>query len=416
MTVLRRVQTTFADGPSIDSFGRQRTSCPLTLFDSKQLYDNQPLFWDDQEVSGSGTSSTHNVDTASTVMAVSATTAGRRIRQTYQSFNYQPGKSQLVFLTGTLSVTGGGTGIVRAAGLYDANNGIFMRDNEGTVEAVIRSSDTGSPVDDAVARDDWNVDKFDGTGPSGKTFDPSASQIIVFDFEWLGVGRVRIGFVIDGAVYYGHEFQNSNINAGVYMSTPNLPIRYEISNDGTGAASSLEQICSTVISEGGQQETGIIRSASTEGTHVDCTVENTVYAIIGIRLKSSYIGSVINLLNYALQIQTVDDQLLWSIRFNPTVAGTFTYSDVTSSALQVATGATANTVTGGTIIDEGFVESQGGLFGTGSAGSASGMIENALKIGAAIDGTVDEIVLCVQPVGGSTAVEVEGSLTWRELL
>jgi len=158
MTELRRQLITAQDSPSIDAFGRWRVSEPQTIFDSKQLYDAQPLFWDDQQVSGTGTTSTHNPNTASTVLSVSGTTAGRRVRQTFMRFNYQPGKSQLILCTGTLSATGGGTGIVRAMGLYDDKNGIFIRDNQGTVEAVIRTYTSGTAVDNAVSQANWNLD------------------------------------------------------------------------------------------------------------------------------------------------------------------------------------------------------------------------------------------------------------------
>ena len=230
----------------------------------------------------------------------------------------------------------------------------------------------------------------------------------------MGVGRVRMGFVIDGKIYYAHEFLNSNILDVVYMQTPNLPLRSEISNDGTGAADSLEQICSTVISEGGSQDIGIIRYASTAGTHVDANTENSIYAILGIKLKSAYIGTTIRIINSSIQLHTANHKCEWMLIYNPTVAGTFTYSDQTNSAVQVAKGATANTITGGYYITGGFVESGGHQ--SGNAGSTSRGIENALRLGSLIDGTTDSIVLAIRPIAGSTNVDVEGSLTWRELL
>lgn len=406
------VPVTYGDTAALDAFGRLRVANPETIFDSKQIFDNQPLIYDDSEVSGGSTTSTHSTDTASSTIGVALNTAGRRVRQTFQRFNYQPAKSQLIFLTGTIDKTGGGTGITRGFGIYDDDNGVFVRDNEGTLEMVIRSSTSGSAVNNAVSQDNWNLDKLDGTGDSGVTLDTTKSIILAIDFEWLGVGRVRTGFVIGGKVIYVHEFLHSNQLAGVYMSTPNLPIRYEIENDGTGAASTLEHICSTVISEGGVQTNGVIRSASTGGTHLDADVENTIYAVLGIRLKSTHIGATINLLTFAMQIQTASENVEWSIRFNPTVGDTFSYLGETNSAIEVATGDTLNTVTDGVLIDSGFFSSTSG---GGGSGNAEGALETALRLGAAIDGTVDEIVLCARPIGGSTGVDIEASITWREL-
>jgi hypothetical protein len=327
-------------------------------------------------------------------------------------FNYQPGKSQLVLLT--FNLNGGASGITKREGVFDEENGLFLECEGTTLKMVQRSYATGSTVDNAVTQDNWNLDKLDGTGVSGVTLDTTKTQILYIDYEWLGVGRVRMGFVIDGKIYYVHEFNNANNLEVVYMSTPNLPLRSEISNDGTGIESSMTQICSTVISEGGSQDLGVVRHASTAGTHVDCNTENTLYAILGIRLKSNYIGASVKLLNVALQEQEGSKQLEWVLLYNPTVAGTFTYTDQSQSAVQIAKGATENTVTGGYEITGGFFESGG--VQSGNAGSDSRGIDNAILLGSLIDGTVDNIVICARPIGGSTNADVEASLTWREIV
>lgn len=397
-----------SDNGSIDAFGRFRTSHPLTLFDSKQIFDNQPLFWDDQEVSGSGTSSTHSTAEARSRLAVSATTAGKRVRQTFMRFNYQPGKSQLIFLTAVMN-DATNTGIKACVGMFDDDNGIFFCNDSGTLKAVRRTSVTGSAVDNEVSQSSWNLDTMDGNGASGVTLDPTKSQIMVIDFEWLGVGRVRMGFVVDGAIIYAHQFLNTNNLSVVYMSTPNLPLRYSLENDGTGDATTMDHICSTVISEGGSQDLGVLRYKSTGGTHIDANTQNTIYAIIGIRLKSTHLGATIKLVNTTIAEHQGNKNYEWMLIFNPTVAGTFTYSNETNSSIQTATGATANTVTGGTIITGGYASSaqKGGI-------TVSSEIENALLLGSAIDGTPDEIVLCVRPVGGSANIDIEGAITWRE--
>ncbi|MHC4646754.1 MAG: hypothetical protein ACYTBJ_14745, partial [Planctomycetota bacterium] len=372
MTLIQSIQA--KDSASIDAFGRWRVSNPTTVFDSKNIFDdpdlasnveNQPLFWDNQELTGTGTGTTYNANQASQSLTVGATTAGKRARQTKMRFNYQPGKSQLVLVT--FNLEGAAANITKCVGLFDDNNGLFLELDGTTVNLVRRTFTSGSAVNNAVAQASWNLDTLDGNGASGITLDFTKTQILFIDYEWLGVGRVRMGFVIDGLVYYAHEFLNSNVLSLVYMSTPNLPIRGEIENDGTGAADSMTMICSSVMSEGGTQELGLIRYASTGGTHVDANTENTIYAVLGIRLKSAYIGETIKILSLALQVHTASHQCEWILKFNPTVAGTFTYSDQTNSAAQIATGATANTVTGGIDIGGGFIESGGNA--AGAAGS-----------------------------------------------
>ena len=393
---------TSLDSYAIDAFGRFRTSEPFTVFDSKQLFDNQPLFWDDSETSGSGTSSSHSTNTATTTISVSATTAGTRVRQTKMRFNYQPGKSQLILLTGILGT--GESGITQRIGLYDDDNGLFFNCEDGTFKITVRTKTSGSAVDTDVAQSSFNLDKLDGTGKSGVTLDLTKTNIFLIDYEWLGVGRVRFGVVVDGIIYYCHQVLNANNLTTVYMSTPNLPLRYEISNDGTGGASSLEHICSTVISEGGVSKNGIVRYVSTNGTHVDANAADTIYAIVGIRLKTTCLSASILINNISMLAETNDD-FEWILYLNPTVAGAFTYSDETNSCVQAARGATANTITGGTPLVGGWGDSNTAF---------ESEIPNALRLGAQIDGTRDEIVLCARPLSSNS--DIQGSITYRELV
>lgn len=389
------------DDPQLDAFNRLRVSQPETLFDSKLIKDNAPYFWDDVQTSGTATSS-HSTATASVTLGVNLNTAGVRTRQTFQRFNYQPGKSQLILMTFVLDKTGGGTGITRRVGSFDANNGLFLEDLEGTYNFVRRTNITGSPVDNKVAKSAWNIDKMDGNGPSGKTIDFTKTQILVIDYEWLGVGRVRMGFNIDGVTYYAHQFLNANNLSEVYMSTPNNPLRYEITNSGSGVASTLQCICASVMSEGGQQQIGVLRHFGNGG--VTGLQTGTKYAITGIRLKSTHLDVSVLMEAVSLMSTTANDQCHWDLTWNPTVAGTFTYSDQTNSAVQIATGANTNTVTGGFDIS-------GGYFTTGLPTATQ--VRNALRLGSTIAGVVDSVVLCATPITNN--ITVHGSIDWREL-
>lgn len=402
-------------GYNLDRFLRFRVSQPETIFDSKQIFDNQPLFWNDLETSGSGTTSVHSVNTAASTIAVSAGTAGTRIRQTYMSFNYQPGKSQLIKLTGVLQKAGAGqAGIKRGFGYGDDRNGLFLIDDEGTIKLVKRSYFTGSAVDLEIPQSDWD-DPMDGTGPSGINLDFTKSQILLIDFSWLGVGNVGYGFLVSGKVYYAYVFNNSNVNAGVYMSTPNLPIRYWIENDGSGGAAELDHICSTVISEGGSQNLGVIRSYTTAGTPISLAATNTLYGIFALRLKSTHIGAVVDLVKTALYISTTADAIEWTLHFNPALsAGSLTYTPLTNSALEIALCDGTQVFTPSAyIFDFGFAVAGGAQ--AGSQGEKTAELTNALRLGAGINGTLDTIVLCARAINGSTSVGVQAGIKWQEL-
>ena len=395
----------FGDSPVIDAFARLRMSQPYTIYDSKQLHDKQPLFFD-ESVGGSATS-THNSTDADVEMVVTASASDFVIRQTKQRFNYQPGKSQLIFFTFRAPTA---TGVTQRIGYFSGtgtnnltpNNGIFFENDGGTLSWNICKN--GSTTE-TVTQSNWNEDPLDGTGISGFDLDMDACLIGIIDFEWLGVGRTRCGVIINGQPHYCHFFSHANDPTfdSVYMSSPNQPIRYDIQSDGTSAGQ-LDHICSTVISEGGLELTGVLRSVDMGTTHIDANAAGTTYAMVGIRLKSTYIDISV-LPEYFSILSLTNDSYRWSLRLNPTIAGTFTYGDLTNSSIQYATGATANTVTGGTVIDSGY----------GSLGTAiDRKFVTSLRMGSTIAGTVDELVLCVTPV--SSNADYLGSLTFRELL
>jgi hypothetical protein len=395
----------FAGGSAgVDAFGRQRVSNPEMIFSSKQIFDNQPLYWNDIQESGSGTSSTYSSDTASSVLAVSATTAGKRTRQTYMRFNYQPSKSQLIFITGVLKKSGGGTGITTRMGLFDDDNGIFLQRANNTVSLVVRSSTSGTVSDaNSATQANWNIDKMDGTGVSNIELDFSKSQILVIDFEWLGVGCVRIGFVVDGRIFYCHQFNHANNISGVYMSTPNLPLRYQIENSGTGIASSIECICSAVISEGGREEVATNGYVSTNGNSVEATKNNT-NAILSMRLKNDYIGTTIDILDVSL-ITTSNDNYEWKLILNPSGINGLIYSGINNSAIEYAICPKETHISGGYAIAGGYAQAKTDI--------AAESLKSLLKLGSSITGLKDQLVLACYPLGSSNSI-VYGGINYRE--
>lgn len=396
-----------ADSPNVDSSSRLRIASPTTLFESLLVHDSQPFFWNDVEVSGSGTASTHSVNRASVTLSVSNLTAGRRVRQTYMRFAYQPDKGQVINVTSVIGPAD--LGITKRLGAFDDQNGIFFEVKDGVVSVAVRSFVSGVVVDTKVEQADWNLDNFSGFGgalnPSGITLDLTKLQVFIIE---LGLGRVRIGSIVQGTNYYFHEFVYGNVITSAFMSTVMLPLRYEIENDGTGPVSSIETIASAVNREGGIDPTGKLRSVSSMSP-INANVIGNTYALFGIRLKSNYLGAYIKFLSIGVTTITPNDLLVWEIRRNPTVAGAFVFNDLPNSAVQVAIGDTVNspslnTVTGGTIVQSGFGLSQN---------ITQELLENATHLGAAIDGTRDYAVICIRPVNGINQ-DVFGALNWRE--
>lgn len=396
----------FAGGEAgVDAFGRQRVSEPEMIFASKQIFDNQPLYWDDIQESGSGTSSTYSKNRASSTLAVSANTAGKRTRQTFMRFNYQAGKAQLIMMTGVLKKSGGGAGIISRMGYFDDKNGIFLQRSGSTVSIVLRSYVTGSAQDTVVTQANWNIDQMQGNGPSSVDLDFSKTQILVIDFEWLGVGRVRVGFNIDGITFYCHEFLNANNKDSVYMSTPNLPFRYQIENDGSGAASSIECICSTVLSEGGRENVASNSYISTGNTSVTAT-KNQTNAILAIRLKDEWMGTTVDILDISL-ITTSNDNYEWKLIMNPSGINGLTYSAANSTSLEYAIAPNETHISGGYVVAGGYAQAKTDI--------QADSLKALLKLGSSITGAKDVLVLSCLPLGTSNSV-VYGGLNYREFI
>lgn len=269
---------------SNDSFGRLRTSAPFTLFDSSHRYADNGL-WNSSTATG-GTA-TFNANEGCMDLAVTTTSGSEVLRETKKVFAYQPGKSLLVMSTAAFNAAK--TGLRQRVGYFGAANGFFLELDGTTLSVVKRSSITGSVVDTKVSQTNWNIDSLDGSGDSGITLDITKVQIIWFDLEWLGAGNVRFGFIFNGQLVHCHTFQHANLIASTFMTTATLPLRYEITNTATTAsASTLKQICSTVLSEGGYELRGKGNSIATAiGTPYTLTTAGTYYPVISIRLLTS---------------------------------------------------------------------------------------------------------------------------------
>ena len=277
-------EISYKNSPNIDAFGRLRTSTPFTLFDSSHRFDDNELW---STLAATGGTATFNAAQGLVDLAVTTASGSEVIRETTKVFSYQPGKSLLVLSTFVMSTAK--ANLRQRIGYYGINNGYYLELDNSTVSFVERSFVTGAVVDTPVAQASWNVDPMDGSGPSGITLDLTKSQILFMDLEWLGVGTVRIGFVINGNFYVCHKFHHANLIATTYITTASLPLRYEITNTGaTSGASTLKQICSTVLSEGGYQLNGLQQAVGIPvTTPKNLAVAGTFYPIVSIRLKTS---------------------------------------------------------------------------------------------------------------------------------
>jgi len=390
---------------SYDAFGRLRVSEPYTIFNSKLLYDNQPTFWHDLQISGSNTTSTFNSNEAAVTLSVSSNIAGAHVRQTYQRFAYQPGKSQLVMMTGIIGSYS--NDIIRRIGVFDCNNGLFFQSGPDDYYIVKRSSVTGTPVDLAIPQAQWNKNKLDSQSLIQVDF--NKGNLFYFNYEWLGIGDICCGLIIGKKYIQLHQFFIGNESYSVSFSKPNLPLRYEISNLGRGPAASMKCVCSTIISEGGQGGLGNSYSIDRYTTKLSISVSNLLYCAIAIRLKNGFESGNIFLENINIVSPTQNVLFYWGVFINPIFSGgDLTYTSKPSSCLEYNITNTTVTMTDGIPLRSGY-----GI-GTNSTLTAD-LLSATFSIGTSITGVSDVLVLAIQRIDNQTN-DFYASITVREVL
>ena len=332
-----------------DAFGRTRVSNPLTLFDSSHRYRDNNL-WNSLIV---GTGSTVGFVTTQGLVNIGiGTTAGCSvIRETTKTFSYQPGKSLLVL--NTFVPNAPKQNLRQRIGYFGADNGMYFEIDGSNLYFVERSLSTGTET--RVHQSQWNGDKLDGTGDSGIILNSSKAQILWMDIEWLGLGSVRIGFVINGVFVICHSFHHANIIESTYITTASLPLRYEISNTGiTTSVSNLKQVCSSVISEGGYELRGLQQAVGIPiNTPRTLGIAGTFYPVIGLRLKASPNRLDAIAILTALSVMPISPGAYnWQIRANGSVVGGTWVSAGDDSAIEYNITGTSNS--GGRILASGF--------------------------------------------------------------
>jgi hypothetical protein len=391
------------EGGNVDAFGRLRTSNPLTIFDSQNRYQKDNQF---DESTATGGTVTYSLNESTVSLNVTTSSGSEVVRQSYRVMPYQPGKG-LLFM-GTFVMGTAQTNLRQRVGYFNTDNGVFLQRSGATVSFVLRTNTSGTPSDArTVNQADWNGDKLDGTGDSGFTLDLTKSQILFMDFEWLGVGSVRCGFIINGQYIICHTFNNANDLDKVYMTTAILPVRYEIKADGAiASAATLKQICSTVISEAGYQQAAVNQFA--RRTSILGTISTTFLPLVSIRLASDSLGAVV--LAQAIQVFPTTNQNYEVVLLkNATLTGA---SWDTTTFNHVDYDVTATAVTGGTIVLHDYVSSTA----QGRATSIAPTGYNFdLQLGVSLAGVSDVFTLAIRVVSGATTGDAIGAIDFLDL-
>ena len=328
-----------------DAFGRTKVSEPYTLFDSTHRYKPNE---DYSDLLGGGGSTGYLVNESTVTMNVGTVSGDYVYRETNKVFPYQPGKALTVMQTFVMAPTK--ANLRQRVGYFSRQNGVFLQMVGDDISIVRRSFISGAVDDLTIPKSQWNVDKMDGNGPSRTILNLAKAQILFSEYEWLGVGSVKVGFAIDGQFITVHQFNHANKETSVYMTTATLPLRYEIENLGTtSSASTMKQICATVLSNGGYNRQSELWSAPRAALFPN--VGTSFKPLAAIRMASGRTDSVIKVVKASV-VTTTQNSFEFVILKNPTISDG---SWVTHSTGNVEYNITATTVTGGTVIRQSFM-------------------------------------------------------------
>lgn len=401
-----RTKVEFTDNGSLDAFGRLRVSEAITIFDSKQLHDNDPLRWS-EESNGSGSTS-WAAGLVATELSVGEG-PGNAIRQTKQRFVYQPGRSFLYNMTGVMSRFSVGPDAISRIGAFDGDEGVYF-ELAGTTPAVVMYS-SGSQVA-YVDRNSWNVDTFDGNGPSGIDLDFTKALIFTIDFQWLGVGDVRMGFTFGRTFYPCHIFSHANVIPGVYMVNPNLPVRFELETPSSGR--SMLAICSSVSGESIVSPAGVAKSVDRGISTITALSAGDFVPLVSMRLKSTHVNAAVLPISVNVLAPSAAE-FLWRLVLNPTIAGTdaVSWTPLANSAVEYdITRNNTNLISGGTVIASDY---GGGGPSANAPASPGSNLDLQMRLGTDLAGNRDEYVLCAAPITGTNEALI-GKISFRELL
>ena len=427
-------QVTLADGPQLDAFGRLRTSEPTTLFDAQQEYGLDTIrAWDaiisDSSagtISRSITSPSSNGsislggnavgprDTNSRMVPITIANATGDIvvLQSRQYTRYIPGKGHLVFLTG-----------------------VFADTTSASASIVLRTNNTGTITEEEIAQAAWNIDPMDGTGPSGVTINFTKTQILAIQAQWLGVGRVIVGFDVDGMLYPAHQFLNANNKTLPYTQTFNLPIRCDANVSGgftnfrwgyfdnrngvflkttkTAATTTNYFVCCSVQSEGGEEIKGYPRTTPGGTTSVGVTTRRPVLSIQPAATFNSLINRA-HIEEIEIEMTASTNSAYWEIVIGGTLTGAAFATVGADSCAEYDRSATA--ITGGIVIKSGFVVAGSGA--SRGESSSAGDVRNPLTLSQIGFSTTDfpatqiPVSLVVTALTGTS--NVTSTMNWHE--
>lgn len=284
--------TRFAEGsPSFDAFGKMLVAQQTTVAEYLHKYG---IDLDRVSYDIVGTGAIAHIPESSGMLLSVGTDSGALVEVASHFYHpYNLGMGRVIEFTSACG-DAGKSGLKRIWGYGDNSDGCFFMQYNGIWYVRIKTS-AGGTADLTFQQSEWNGDRLDGSGGvfnrSGILFDLTKMNISWIDLQWLGIGTVRFGVIVDGERIICHSWHHGNIEVRPYMRTGSLPIYHEVKNQtATGSASEFRVWC-TVVKNG-----GVYTSASKDFSYVPTlkTITSTTPAqLCSLRAKAE-INSITN--------------------------------------------------------------------------------------------------------------------------
>ena len=429
--------------PMVDSFGRERVSLPSVVFEQNFSQAPADPIWE-KTAYGSGTLTNPANSGTTNLNTIAAASGSGYWIQTYNYVRYMPGISTIHRFTFTFAPLV--AGLVQRLGMYsdqartgsapgNTGDGLYLEANGTTVNLVLRNYVSGTITEIRVPQSQWSLDHMDGTGPtmgnpSGIKLDWTVPQHWILEFQYLGVGVIRMGWNSPVGLIWCHEFVSVNALATPYARTGSFPLSAEIYTTTTGIAASTLQLINTVVIQerDGSLTRGWRYFSGNSGTTV-CTpgTANALYPILALRAlltndftkRATFVPVDGSLTVVTAGVGTTSIQ--WAIVAMPTpmTGATFGISAAPSSVIELDQGAAEATAVTGEIIFSGVVPNVVGTYPLTFLFKDDNQIRAAQN--AAGTSTItgpNVLTLAVGTLTGTTTVapNVVATLGWKEIV
>jgi len=411
MTFIKETSLNFRS--QLNAAGRLRTSNQRSQNAYLQLNQKDTVRFD-EETSGGGETSTYEGNGVGSVNMTVTTNNEFVIRQGKEWAYYYPGKPLKAELTASKFQSQ--TDITKRMGYFSSstvspftsNLDGFLFESDGTDQycCIYRN---GTQLA-RVAKSNWlNQNEL-------VNYNPEDFNFYVIEFLYLGGAVVNFWILTEFGLTLVYSYQHINVDQNVFLKSPNQPIRYEIRSGAASAAGEFNHICADVATEGDRNdEISISRSADIGSEPITGLLEDTRYALLGVRLKSASRNIVTDV--YGLSVLAANaDQLLVTIFAGGTLAANDSgvgFVDDSNSNLQILDGFAVQAA--GNVAD---LVHSGGIkllsFVMQGDSDKDQILQNSRRLGSLIDGTTDEIYLTVTPITNNA--QALAAINWKELI